>query len=226
MYGVNHEAEAEINVKPREISDPNDFDWDEAMIYFMLTDRFADGNKANNTNIGHDPDKPGHYHGGDFKGITDNIDYLDDLGINTIWITPIVENVYHDVAYNDSNANGVAYHGYHGYWAKDFEKLNPHLGTLDEFHELIDVAADKGIKIMVDVVLNHVGYGLKMDDGNEKDVPEGYPTDADRQKFENMLRHDGGTGGEVTGELRSEERRVGKECRTWRAMRKEQKTQQ
>ena len=201
MYGVNHEAEAEINVKPREISDPNDFDWDEAMIYFMLTDRFADGNKANNTNIGHDPDKPGHYHGGDFKGITDNIDYLDDLGINTIWITPIVENVYHDVAYNDSNANGVAYHGYHGYWAKDFEKLNPHLGTLDEFHELIDVAADKGIKIMVDVVLNHVGYGLKMDDGNEKDVPEGYPTDADRQKFENMLRQDGGTGGEVTGEL-------------------------
>src|SRR5699024_114368 len=100
----------------------------------------------------------GTYQGGDFKGITENLDYLESLGINTIWITPIVENVAYNVEY-DSDAG--AYFSYHGYWAKDFEELNPHLGTLEDFHELIDTAAERNIDIMVDVVLNHIGYGLK-----------------------------------------------------------------
>ena len=202
VYGGTHEAEAQVDIKPRAVNGEEDFDWDEARIYFMLTDRFADGNEENNNNIGYDPTSPGSYQGGDFKGVTENLDYLDDLGINTIWITPIVENVYHDAAYNDANAGGIPYYGYHGYWAKDFEKLNPHLGTLEEFHELIDAASDRGIKIMVDVVLNHTGYGLKMDDGNLQDQPEGYPTDEDRMKFRDMLRQDGGNpGDEITGEL-------------------------
>jgi pullulanase len=202
VYGGTHETEAQVTIEPRVINGEKDFDWDEARIYFMLTDRFADGNEANNTNIGYDPTSPGAYQGGDFKGVTENLDYLDDLGINTIWITPIVENVYHDAAYDDPNANGADYYGYHGYWAKDFEKLNPHLGTLAEFHELIDAASERGIKIMVDVVLNHAGYGLKMDDGKAANPPEGYPTNEDREKFQDMLRQDGGdSGNEVTGEL-------------------------
>ncbi|SHG17029.1 pullulanase [Ornithinibacillus halophilus] len=202
VYGGTHTNEAEIHVEPRVVNGEEDFDWDEARIYFMLTDRFADGNEANNNNIGYDPTSPGSYQGGDFKGVTQNLDYLDDLGINTIWITPIVENVYHDVAYNDPNANNIPYHSYHGYWGLDFEELNPHLGTLEEFHELIDAASERGIKIMVDVVLNHAGYGLKMDDGNVVDPQAGYPTDEDRLRFEDMLRQDGGDyGDEVTGEL-------------------------
>lgn len=221
IYGGIHETEAEIYIKPREIKDEHDFDWDEARIYFMLTDRFADGNEANNIYPGYDPTKPGHYHGGDFKGITQNLDYLHDLGINTIWITPIVENIYHDVAFNDENAGGNAYHSYHGYWALDFEKLNPHLGTLEEFHELIDAASDRGIKIMVDVVLNHVGYGLKLKDGEIENPPPHYPTDEDRERFKDMLRQDGGTGGEVTGELAglpdliTEDPRVRKQIVDW-----------
>lgn len=201
MYGGVHTGEAEIMINPREVIDEKDFDWDEARIYFMLTDRFADGNRENNNNPGYDPHQPGHYHGGDFKGITNHLDYLSSLGINTIWITPIVENIYHDVAYNDAHAGGVAYYGYHGYWAKDFETLNPHLGTLEEFHELIDAASERGIKIMVDVVLNHVGYGLKLADGQATNQPPHYPTDEDRKRFADMIRQDGGSGGEVRGEL-------------------------
>ncbi|MDY0409220.1 alpha-amylase family glycosyl hydrolase [Paracerasibacillus soli] len=200
IYGGTHETEITLLIEPRVIKDENDFDWDEARIYFMLTDRFADGNKANNDQIGYDPSQPGAYQGGDFKGITKNLDYIKDLGINTIWITPIVENVYHNVAYNEETS--TPYYAYHGYWALDFEKLNPHLGTMKDFHELIDAASERGIKLMVDVVLNHSGYGLKVEDESIPNPPEGYPSDKDRERFADMLRQDGGDAGdEVTGEL-------------------------
>ncbi|MDE5414873.1 pullulanase [Alkalihalobacterium chitinilyticum] len=200
VYGNTHNGEAEVHIKPREFANEGDFDWDEARIYFMLTDRFADGDETNNVHYGYDPSNRGSYQGGDFKGITQNLDYLDELGINTIWITPIVENVYHNVAYNDANA-AIPYYGYHGYWALDFEKLNPHLGTLEDFHELIDATSDRGMNIMVDVVLNHTGYGLKLENENEENPPNGFPSDEDRQKYADMLRQDGGGGDAVTGEL-------------------------
>ncbi|MFN7249539.1 MAG: alpha-amylase family glycosyl hydrolase [Anaerobacillus sp.] len=198
-FGYTHNTEATISVKPRVVTSEKDFDWDEARIYFMLTDRFADGDASNNFAPGYDPSSPGHYQGGDFKGVTQNLDYLYDLGINTIWITPIVENIYYDVAYNSDQ---IPYYAYHGYWALNFEELNPHLGTLDDFHELIDAASDRGMKIMVDIVVNHTGYGLKAGDGNTTNPPVGYTTDEDRARFAHMLRHDGGIPGhDVFGEL-------------------------
>ncbi len=129
------------------------FDWDEARIYFMLTDRFYDGDEVNNNELVDKAD-PGAYHGGDFAGVTAKLDYLKGLGINTIWITPIVENVTGDFG---TQAKG-SYYAYHGYWANDFEKLNPYLGTRAELETLIDEAAARGMKIMADVVLNHGGY--------------------------------------------------------------------
>lgn len=134
----------------------NDFDWDEAIIYFMVTDRFNDGNTANNDGV--EKDNPSGYHGGDFAGVTQKLDYLKDLGINTIWITPIVDNI--DDALTTDVA-GITSHGYHGYWAKDFTNLDPTLGTEAEFKTLIDEAHSRGIKIMVDVVLNHAGYNTE-----------------------------------------------------------------
>ena len=136
-----------------------DFDWDEAVIYFAVTDRFFDGNTSNNTaTAGYDPNDEtdqSRYHGGDFAGLTAKMDYLYDLGVNTIWITPIVDQVDLDVG---SDVNGIEYYAYHGYWAEDFTRLNPHLGNEDEFEALIDAAHARGMKIMVDVVLNHAGY--------------------------------------------------------------------
>lgn len=209
-YGNSSTENAEIEVTKREYEDENDFDWDEAVIYFLLTDRFFDGNETNNDpydlgyeNYGQHP--RGTYQGGDFKGITKNLDYLEDFGVNTIWISPIVENVAHDVRFTDEDEPaGHPYFGYHGYWASDFTKLNPHFGTMEEYHEMIDEAAARDMKIMVDVVLNHTGYGLKEIDGEipDEERPPGFPTDADRERFADLIRQGGNVGeDEVTGEL-------------------------
>ncbi|SEA80375.1 pullulanase, extracellular [Thalassobacillus cyri] len=202
--GNHHEGTAEVEVKTRQSVGEADFDWDESIIYFMLTDRFFDGDESNNDpyNLGYDPAKRGTYQGGDFEGITEKLDYLDNLGVNTIWISPIVENIKYDVRFNEEGDQ--PYYGYHGYWANNFGVLNPHFGTMEEFHNLIDEAHARDMKIMVDVVLNHTGYGLKEVDGNlpEAEQPEGYPTDADRERFSNLVRQgtDVGTD-EVVGEL-------------------------
>ena len=127
------------------------------------------------------------YHGGDLKGLTEKVSYLKDLGINTIWITPIVENT----DFNQMFASGGQQYSYHGYWAKDFESLDPHLGTLDDLKELIDTAYDNGIKIMVDVVLNHAGYGMK--EVEENSAAPNYPTDDDRAAFTGMFREKSGS---------------------------------
>ena len=142
-----------------------DFDWDEAVIYFAITDRFFDGNESNNLG---DPNSTaddaaykegdgGSYHGGDFAGLTEKIDYLYDLGVNTIWLTPIVDNIDFNLDTENQYTDCESY-GYHGYWASDFTSLNPHLGTEAEFEALITAAHAKGMKVMVDVVLNHAGY--------------------------------------------------------------------
>ncbi|WP_161878500.1 alpha-amylase family glycosyl hydrolase [Alkalibacterium sp. MB6] len=186
----SYTAQAEVTITARNKT-AGERDWDEEIIYFMLTDRFADGDPSNNNPYGLDYEGAGNqrgvYQGGDFKGVTQNLDYLEDLGITTIWITPIVENVGQDVG----TAEAGEYYGYHGYWAKSFEKLNPHLGTLAEFHELIDAAAAKDINIMVDVVLNHAGYGMHPKD-NGTSPSEGFPTDSDRAHFDGMIRENSG----------------------------------
>ncbi|RCW77295.1 secreted pullulanase [Saliterribacillus persicus] len=204
-YGNQYTSSTQVDVKTRQSVGEEDFDWDESIIYFMLTDRFFDGDSSNNDpyGIGFDTSKSGTYHGGDFEGITERLDYLDDLGVNTIWISPIVENIEYDVRYDATDGiDGEPYYGYHGYWASNFGKLNPHFGTMEEFHRLIDAAHDRGIKIMVDVVLNHTGYGLKEINGTVSNPPEQYPTDADRDRFSDLVRQGSNVGtAEVVGEL-------------------------
>ena len=162
IYGNVYTTATNVTVTERKKS-AGDFDWDEAVIYFAVTDRFFDGDAENNNaygvgdyNIG---EKGGSsYHGGDFAGLNQKLDYLKDLGVNTIWITPIVENITED---QHDNKTDTATYGYHGYWASDFTKLNKHLGTEQQFKALLDAAHSKGMKIMVDVVLNHAGYGTE-----------------------------------------------------------------
>lgn len=153
-----------------------DFDWDEAIIYFMLTDRFYDGNESNNIANGEDTygDNPGLYHGGDFAGVTAKLDYLKDLGVNTIWISPIVENIKGTAISSDVNGSSdVPYNAaYHGYWANNFESLNKSFGTEEELRTLITTAHSKGIKIMVDIVVNHAGYGTEDIFGDLLRAPE------------------------------------------------------
>lgn len=163
QYGNKFSTTVDVEITDRVKKNENDFDWDEAVVYFMMTDRFFDGNESNNTASGANTygDNPGLYHGGDFAGVTAKLDYLQDLGVNTIWLTPIVKNIQ-GVAVTDEGKDDVPYNAaYHGYWASDFTKLNPTLGTTEEFKTMISEAHKRGMRIMVDIVVNHAGYGTE-----------------------------------------------------------------
>ncbi|KGX93933.1 alpha-dextrin endo-1,6-alpha-glucosidase [Pontibacillus halophilus JSM 076056 = DSM 19796] len=212
-FGNAHNAQATVTVVEKE---DDDFDWDESRIYFMLTDRFHNGDSTNDDPNGMDYDTshPETYHGGDFQGIIDKLDYLEELGINTIWITPIVDNIEWDLRHNKDGSQ----FGYHGYWAEDFTSIDEHLGDLNKFKELIDKAHDRDMKIMVDVVLNHAGYGMNAKE--TEDIKE-FPTEKERSVFEGMLR-DGGTDvvkGELAGlpDFRTEDENVRNQLIQWQA---------
>jgi pullulanase len=187
-FGNKHKQTVSIEIAARTYQGDLDFDWDEARIYFMLTDRFNDGDASNN-GVGYDPTHDEAYHGGDFRGIINKLDYLDNLGINTIWISPIVDNIDFNKGVDFETTDGLdaKQYGYHGYWAKDFTSLEEHFGDLETFKELIDQAHARGIKIMVDVVLNHAGYGMDNIEPNWQNLPN-LPTDEERAAFEGMLR--------------------------------------
>ncbi len=132
------------------------FVWEGANLYFLLTDRFNNGNKSNNLNFDR-AKKTGKlrgFEGGDIKGITQKVKegYFTDLGINAIWMTPVVEQIHGGT----DEGTGVSY-GYHGYWAKDWTKIDPNYGTKEDLHELVKEAHARGIRIVLDAVINHTG---------------------------------------------------------------------
>ena len=117
------------------------------VIYFVLPDRFANGDPANDTGgypadrlkSGYDPTHRGFYHGGDLKGLTEKLDYIQGLGITAIWFAPIFKNKPVQGPAGDESA------GYHGYWVTDFTSVDPHLGTNAEFKAFVDAAHARGM---------------------------------------------------------------------------------
>jgi alpha-amylase len=132
------------------------FDWKGANLYFLLTDRFNNDNPANDNMLGRD--KPTGvlrgFLGGDIRGITQKIEegYFTELGINAIWLTPVVEQIHGSVDEGTGNS-----YGFHGYWTKDWTALDPNFGTKKELKELVEKAHAKGIRIVLDAVVNHTG---------------------------------------------------------------------
>ena len=126
-------------------------DWSDQVIYFVLTDRFNDGDKTNNDQGAGEYDQKNNqkYSGGDIKGVIDKIPYLKELGVTTVWITPVVANQWWDPW--SQNA------GYHGYWAENFKKVDKHLGDLDTYKKLSQELHKNGMYLVQDVVCNHVG---------------------------------------------------------------------
>jgi len=120
-------------------------DWRQEVIYQVLIDRFADGDAGNNYRV--DLTTPGHWHGGDWKGLEDKLDYLQDLGVTTLWISPVVKNVDTDAGFD----------GYHGYWTQDATEVNPHFGDLSALRSMISAAHEREMKVILDIVTNHVG---------------------------------------------------------------------
>ena len=132
------------------------FVWEGANIYFLLTDRFNNGNKENDLNFDR-TDTTGvlrGFMGGDIQGITDKINdgYFTDLGVNAIWFTPVVEQIHGST----DEGTGPSY-GYHGYWAKDWTALDPNFGSKKDLEKMVRAAHGKGIRVLMDVVINHTG---------------------------------------------------------------------
>jgi len=122
---------------------PKHTDWKDDTIYFVLTDRFNDGDKTNNYGV--EKNDINRYHGGDLQGIIDKLGYIKDLGVSSIWISPVM-------------SNQDTYCGYHGYWPIDFFNIDKHLGDMSKFEELITKAHEKNLKIILDIPLNHTAY--------------------------------------------------------------------
>ncbi|WP_420322875.1 alpha-amylase family glycosyl hydrolase [Flagellimonas sp.] len=132
------------------------FTWEAANVYFLLTDRFNKGNTESTIHFDRNEETAvlRGFEGGDLAGITQKIEegYFTDLGINAIWFTPIVEQVHG--ATDEGTGNTYAYHGY---WAKDWTAIDPNFGTRKDLEKLVKKAHSKGIRILLDVVLNHTG---------------------------------------------------------------------
>lgn len=128
-------------------------DWRDAIMYFVMIDRFADGDPSNNAPIPN-VEYPGQYQGGDFVGLAKKIEegYFNELGINTLWITSPFDNA--DNA--NPGSDGHSYSGYHGYWPANLDAAESRLGTEAELQAMIDAAHAKGIQVLVDYVMNHV----------------------------------------------------------------------
>jgi alpha-amylase len=121
----------------------------EQIIYFPLTDRFKDGDPNNNFAV--DRNHPAGFYGGDLKGLTEQLDYIKSLGATSIWLSPLADNT-EQVRMGD-------YHGYghHGYWIRDHYNVEEHQGQMADAQNLVKEAHERGLKVILDVVLNHVG---------------------------------------------------------------------
>lgn len=136
--------------------------WNAATVYFLLTDRFENGDPTNDTAGGRPQDGAvlRSFMGGDFAGVRRRIEegWFDELGVNVLWMTPFVEQIRGGV----DEGTGTTY-GFHGYWTRDWTAVEPTLGTVDELRALIDAAHARGIRVLMDAVINHTGPVTAMD---------------------------------------------------------------
>jgi glycosidase len=130
---------------------------EDEVIYFLLPDRFENGDASNDKGglrgdrlaTGFDPMHKGFFHGGDLKGLTKRLDYIQGLGATAVWLSPIFKNK------PVQGPKGQESAGYHGYWVTDFTRVDPHLGTDADFKAFVNAAHAKGMKVYMDIIANH-----------------------------------------------------------------------
>ncbi|MBA4009105.1 MAG: alpha-amylase [Erythrobacter sp.] len=172
---------------------------EDEIIYFVLPDRFANGDPRNDTGglggdrkggplqHGFDPTHKGFYHGGDLKGLTAKLDYIQGMGVTAIWFAPIFKNKPVQGRPGEESA------GYHGYWVTDFTQVDPHFGTNAEFKAFVDAAHARGMKVYMDIIINHTADVIGYAEGEAA----GYRY---RSKGEYPFSRRGGVGGKAINE--------------------------
>jgi alpha-amylase len=130
--------------------------WNAATVYFLLTDRFENGDPGNDRALGRAPDGAvlRSFLGGDLAGVLRKLEegYFDSLGVDAIWMTPFVEQIHGSV----DEGTGKSY-GFHGYWTRDWTAVEPALGTADDLRAVVDAAHRRGIRVLMDAIVNHTG---------------------------------------------------------------------
>lgn len=143
---------------------PAPFDWHNATVYFVLTDRFENGDPSNDQSYGRHKDgmeEIGTFHGGDLRGLTRKLDYLQQLGVNALWISAPFEQIHGWVG--GGTKGDFPHYAYHGYYTQDWTTLDANMGSEADLRALIDGAHQRGIRILFDVVMNHTGYATLAD---------------------------------------------------------------
>ncbi|MBI1402626.1 MAG: alpha-amylase [Porphyrobacter sp.] len=142
---------------------------EDEIIYFVLPDRFANGDPSNDRGglkggplkTGFDPAHKGFYHGGDLKGLTEKLDYIQGMGVTAIWFAPIFKNKPVQGKPGEESA------GYHGYWVTDFTSVDPHFGTNADFKAFVDAAHARGMKVYMDIIVNHTADVIDYAEGEQ-----------------------------------------------------------
>jgi alpha-amylase len=155
--------------------DADKFSWDNASVYFLLTDRFYNGNTSNDHSYNRGLEKDGSvttkmksnagsFQGGDFAGVTKKINegYFDDLGINALWVSAPYEQIMGYVCTGNSKSS-FPHYSYHGYYVSDYSEFDQNFGTEEEFQTMVNTAHQHGIRIVLDIVMNHAGYNTMYD---------------------------------------------------------------
>lgn len=143
-------------------------DWRDQIIYFLMTDRFDDGDPHNNDQQAaeFDAGDSTKYNGGDLRGVERRLDYIRGLGATAVWITPPVANLWWDAT--------AQHGGYHGYWAENFATVDAHLGSLRDYQSLSKKIHGAGMYLVQDIVLNHTGSYFDYEGGWDKDDPQAH----------------------------------------------------
>ncbi|HAU4283440.1 TPA: alpha-amylase [Citrobacter freundii] len=143
---------------------PATFDWHNATVYFVLTDRFVNGDPGNDHSYGRRNDgmqEIGTFHGGDLRGLTSKLDYLQQLGVNALWISAPFEQIHGWVG--GGTKGDFPHYAYHGYYTQDWTTLDANMGNEADLRALVEGAHQRGIRILFDVVMNHTGYATLAD---------------------------------------------------------------
>jgi glycosidase len=146
---------------------------EDEVVYFLLPDRFENGDPGNDRGglegdrlaTGYDPTAKGFFHGGDLKGVIRRLDYIQSLGATAIWLSPVFKNKVVQGPKGQESA------GYHGYWVTDFTQVDPHLGTNADFKALVDAAHARGMKVYMDILINHTADVIEMAECEGYDCP-------------------------------------------------------
>lgn len=151
-------------LEAEDTSDKAPFSWHNATVYFVLTDRFENGNPDNDNSYGRHKDgmeEIGTFHGGDLQGLTQKLDYLQELGVNALWISAPFEQIHGWVG--GGTKGDFPHYAYHGYYTQDWTTLDANMGTRDDLQKLVDGAHQRGIRVLFDIVMNHAGYATLAD---------------------------------------------------------------